>query len=128
MKQLIRATATVLMISGAAFAQAGLGPVLQELERQGYTNIETMRETNRIRILAQRGDDLRELVYDANTGALLSDDAILLRDRDRLRDQDMDGDGVPDRDQDRDQDRDRVDAPSAGTSGAGGGGGQGRGN
>lgn len=93
-------------IGSAALAQAGLDPVLQALERQGYTEIEVLREQNQIRIEAKNQERERVLVYDARTGALLSDTAEQDRLRDRERDRILD-DGVPDQDRDRDQLRDR---------------------
>jgi hypothetical protein len=115
MRRLTTAAAALLLLSGAAFAQAGLDRVVTDLEQQGYTNIETVRATNQLQIRAQRGSELRQLIYDPATGKLLSDETVPLRDRDQLRDMDGDGDGVPDRD--RDQDRDRVDSPDTGNSG-----------
>jgi DNA-binding PadR family transcriptional regulator len=100
--------AAALTVGTAALAQAGLDPVLQALERQGYAEIEVQREQNLIRIEARNRERLRVLVYDRTTGALISDtaDQDRLRDRDRLREQD--GTGDQDRDRTRDQDRDRV--------------------
>jgi hypothetical protein len=121
MRKPLSTLAAMAAMSTMALAQAGLDPVYRSLEQQGYTVMETVREANQIRIRAERGDATRELVYDANTGKLLSDDALRLqtqdRDRDRLRD--ATGDGVPD----QDQARDRIHAPAGGAmAGAGGAG------
>ena len=97
-------TAAFLFTAAAAFPQAGLGPVIQTLESQGFTVTQTTRETNRIRIQAQRGDESRELVYDSRTGDLLSDDVMPLQDRDQDRLKDGTHDGEPDQDRDRDRD------------------------
>ena len=110
--------AAVLLISPlAAAAQntGGMGPVYQALQSQGFTNMLTVRDRNRIRVTAQRGDQTRELVYDATTGKLLWDNLDPQRDqtRDRLYQQDFDQDRDRDRlhdmtgDRDRDQDRTR---------------------
>ena len=70
----------------------------QALQQQGFTLMQTVREHNRLRITARRGDQLRELVYDLRTGKLLWDN--LDPDRDRTRDRLFQ--------QDFDRDRDRL--------------------
>ena len=107
--------AALLLAASAAFSQGGIAPVIQTLEAQGFTVVETTREANRVRIEARSASQQRELVYDSRTGELLSDELTPLRDRDRDQDrlQDEDGDGEPDqdRDRDRDQDMERADDP-----------------
>ena len=100
--------AAFLLAASAAFSQGGIAPVIQTLEAQGFTVVETTREANRLRIEARSADQWRELVYDSRTGELLSDELTPLRDRDRdqYRLQDGDGDGEPDQDRDRDRDQD----------------------
>jgi hypothetical protein len=98
MKPTLSTIAALMLGSTMALAQAGLDPVLEALERQGYTVREVVREQNRIRIEAERDGQARQLVYDGSTGQRISDTAERLRDRDR----DMD------RDQDRDRDRDQL--------------------
>ncbi len=98
----------LLLSTMAATAQTGgVGPVYQELQRQGFTQMHMVQDRNRIRITAQRGDEFRQLVYDATTGKLLWDNLNPDRDRtrDRLYQQDFDQDRDRLRDQDKDQDR-----------------------
>ncbi len=100
--------AAFLLAASAAFPQTGLAPVVQTLEAQGFTVVQTTREANRLRIEARSAGQQRELVYDSRTGELLSDEVTPLLDRDRDQDrlQDGDRDGEPDQDRDRDQDQD----------------------
>jgi hypothetical protein len=118
------ATAALLLSGVAAFAQTGMAPVYQELQRQGFSRMQTYREQNRIRVTAHRGGELRQLVYDGRTGALLWDsmdpdrdrthDRIYLRTQDQLllQDQDRDQDRLHDGSMDRDRDRDRTRDPT----------------
>jgi hypothetical protein len=129
MKRTLSTIAALMLGSTMALAQAGLDPVLQALERQGYTVREVVREQNRIRIEAERDGRERQLVYDSNTGQRISDTAERLQDRDRDRDRDM----VLEQDRDRDRDRDQLGlgpegapgdqgrASPGGTTGPGGG-------
>ena len=72
MFRLLPATTAAFLLSAAvAFPQAGLDPVFQTLEGQGFTVTQTTRETNRIKIQAQSANQYRELIYDSRTGALL---------------------------------------------------------
>lgn len=81
--------------------------------------MQTYREQNRLRVVAQRGEDLRQLVYDARTGTLLWDsmnpdrdrtqDRIYLKTRDQLRTQDQ----LLLRDQDMTRDQDRTRDPAS---------------
>lgn len=122
MRFLALTTAALLLSSMAATAQTGAEPVYQALQSQGFSQMQTVRDRNRIRITAQRGDQTRELVYDAKTGKLLWDNLDPDRDRtrDRLYQQDFDQDRDQDRlrdqtdDQDKDQiqDQDRIQDPS----------------
>ncbi len=71
-------SATVLMVllgSGAAYAQTALDPVLETLRGQGYSNVEITRQSGQVKIEARNGTAQRELVYDAQSGKLLSDEA-----------------------------------------------------
>lgn len=113
MRQLaIIALTSVLIASGAnAQGQKGMdgpqGPgfaIGQTLQEQGFTLMQTVREHNQLRITARRGDELRELVYDARTGKLLWDN--LNPDRDRTRDR------LFQQDFDRDRDHLRLRDPS----------------
>jgi len=54
-------------------ARAGLGPVFGALRSQGYGAVEMSEAEGLITIDAARGGESRTLVYDAATGALLSD-------------------------------------------------------
>ena len=71
--------AALLLAASAAFSQGGIAPVIQTLEAQGFTVVETTREANRVRIEARSASQQRELVYDSRTGELLSDELTPLR-------------------------------------------------
>jgi hypothetical protein len=66
-------TMALLLIGTAASAQSGIDSVLSRLESQGFGRFQIEQEGGQIKIDAYRGRDERELVYDASTGALLSD-------------------------------------------------------
>ena len=57
----------------STLATAGLGPVFGKLRSQGYGDIRIERMGDQIFISAARGAEVRELVYDATTGTLVSD-------------------------------------------------------
>jgi hypothetical protein len=57
----------------STLARAGLGPVFGKLRSQGYGDIAIEQVGNAITISAARPGETRQLVYDASTGALLSD-------------------------------------------------------
>jgi hypothetical protein len=57
----------------STLARAGLGPVFGKLRSQGYGDISVEQAGTEISISAARAGETRELVYDASTGALLSD-------------------------------------------------------
>ena len=57
----------------STLARAGLGPVFGKLRSQGYGDIAIEQVGNEITISAARAGETRQLVYDASTGALLSD-------------------------------------------------------
>jgi hypothetical protein len=80
------AAVAFLIGTAAASAQSSLDNVLSQLRSQGYRQVEVERENGRVSIEAHRGTDERRLVYNARTGALLSDTA----DRDRARYHDRD--------------------------------------
>jgi hypothetical protein len=74
--RIITTTLAVLALDATiATAQTGLGPVIDALRSQGYRAIEVEREGNRIEVEARRGGRERELVYDARTGRLISDES-----------------------------------------------------
>lgn len=130
MRNISAALAILVFWSPIAGAQTGLDPVIKTLRDNGYRSIEVEREGNRIKVEARRGGQERELVYDARTGRLVSDDtraqsggislgSIFGGDRTgaRVRDNDNDDDdddrsgrsggasGGGDRDDDDDDDR-----------------------
>ncbi|WP_102225641.1 hypothetical protein [Acidimangrovimonas sediminis] len=90
--------------------EAVYGPVYQALERQGFTRMRTISDRNQIRITAQRGKEVRHLVYDRATGQLLWDSLDPKRDRtrDRIYLHEFDRDQLQSRDMDRDMDRDQL--------------------
>lgn len=65
--------AAVVALSGPAWGQAGLDPVLDRLAAQGYGGFEVEREGGTVKVEAVRDGIQRELVYDAGTGRLVED-------------------------------------------------------
>ena len=57
----------------STLARAGLGSVFGKLRSQGYGGVEIEQVDGQIFISAQRSGEVRHLVYDAATGALVSD-------------------------------------------------------
>ena len=57
----------------STLARAGLGPVFGKLRSQGYGGIDIEQVDGQIFISAERSGEVRHLVYDAATGALVSD-------------------------------------------------------
>ncbi|MDE3078572.1 MAG: hypothetical protein KGI94_00900 [Paracoccaceae bacterium] len=120
MKLLPIAFASLLITATAAFALPDPTPMYRALHQQGYTNIEMYQVRNRIHVYAHEGDQVRQLVYDAQTGQLLWDSLNPLRDRTRdrlyLLDQDQlrtqDRIRLQDPDQLKLQDQDRTRDPS----------------
>jgi hypothetical protein len=75
MRKLILATAAVTALTlGSAVAQTYELDISAQLRAQGYQNI-TLSHTwlGRTRIVATLGGDLREIVFDPNTGEILRD-------------------------------------------------------
>lgn len=99
--------AVALLAASVAHAKPDFSPVYQALKAQGYTNVQTIRERNRVRFEAHQGTQTRVIIYDARSGRMLSDNMAPVpdQDRDRLRDRDRDHDRLQDPDQDRDRDR-----------------------
>jgi hypothetical protein len=109
------------VLGGPAFAQDDrvTRAVLRQLERQGFEVIE-LRKTllGRVRIIASRGANMRELVFDPRTGAILrdflsnNDDGPVIPsigDFDDASDPDDEGDEDDDDDDDGDGDDDSDD-------------------
>lgn len=65
--------AAAVALSGPAWGQAGLDPVLDRLAAQGYGGFEVEREGGTVKVEAVRNGVQRELVYDAGTGQLVED-------------------------------------------------------
>jgi hypothetical protein len=65
--------AAAVALSGPAWGQAGLDPVLERLAAQGYGGFEIEREGGTVKVEAVRNGVQRELVYDAGTGRLVED-------------------------------------------------------
>jgi hypothetical protein len=67
--------AIVVLLPAAALSQArGVQGVVDALRAQGYSDVEVSRpQAGRITVEARRAGSERELVYDASTGRLLSD-------------------------------------------------------
>jgi hypothetical protein len=57
----------------STLARAGLGPVFGKLRSQGYGGVDIEQVHGQIFISAERSGEVRHLVYDAATGALVSD-------------------------------------------------------
>lgn len=83
MRALATSAAALLLSGVTAFAQPGLGPVYQDLQHQGFTQMHSYHQQSWIWVTARRGDALREMVYDARTGRLLWDSMDPHRDRSR---------------------------------------------
>lgn len=120
MRPIMLAAAGLLLSATLASAQADPTPAYQALEQQGFTVMQTLHEQNRVRIMARRGDEVRQLVYDSQTGKLLWDsldpnrdrtqDHLYLQDqtRDQLRDWTKDQDRTMDQDKTMDQTQDQL--------------------
>ena len=65
--------AAAVALSGPAWGQAGLDPVLERLAAQGYGGFEIEREGGTVKVEALRDGVQRELVYNAGTGRLVED-------------------------------------------------------
>lgn len=65
--------AAAVALSGPAWGQAGLDPVLERLAAQGYGGFEVEREGGTVKVEALRDGVQRELVYEAGTGRLVED-------------------------------------------------------
>lgn len=121
MKLLSITLASLLMTSTTVLALPDPTPMYQALQQQGYTNVEMYNVRNRIHVYAQEGNQVRQLVYDAQSGQLLWDSMNPLRDRTRdrlfLMDQDQlqtrDRIQLQDPDQLHQQDRDRTRDPAS---------------
>ena len=87
---LASSAAAVLALAAPAIAQVSLQDYARQLGAQGYTNVEISRDNGRVKLEAARGLDKREIVWDADTGAVLSDEYG--------RDDDDDSDGIGDDD------------------------------
>ena len=84
MKLLTIALITSTLTAGSAFAQSAMDPVVAQLSQAGYTNITYSQVGQTYKVYAMMNGQKREIIYDAQTGQILSD---------RL---DSDGDGIMD--------------------------------
>mgnify|MGYP003676580315 CR=1 FL=1 len=112
MKRMISISALVLGLSASiAQAQTIAEQVRTQLTSQGYDTIEIKEGRGQIRVEATRGGQKLEVVYDAATGEILSQEVSALdgsssRDSSDDSDDDHDDDSDDDRDDDSDDDRD----------------------
>lgn len=66
--------ATQIMLATAAFAATAADQIVSQLRDQGFSQIEVERTwLGRTRILAQRGDANREIIFNPATGEILRD-------------------------------------------------------
>jgi len=71
MRKILATTAIVTFMATAASAQLVTTQVVQELESQGYTNIEIKTGATQVKIEATRGGQRLEVTYDSTTGAIV---------------------------------------------------------
>ena len=94
----------LLMLAGPAMGQSSIeNSIVSQLRGQGYSNIEVNRTLlGRIRFVADRGNERREIVVNPATGVLMRDytfripsgaPAPVVQDRERDRDSDRDRSG-----------------------------------
>ncbi|WP_134725280.1 PepSY domain-containing protein [Paracoccus luteus] len=72
MRKIMLATAAVVLGAGIAQADQMTDSIQRDLAGQGFTDIGFDRDDGRLEVDARRGDQRVELIYDAATGALLS--------------------------------------------------------
>lgn len=139
MNKFILAAAAVALSAGIAQAQTSTESIIKDLESQGYKDIEISQEDGRIQVEAMRGNQEVELVYDAETGDLVSRDderTTGLERAEQVSGKDLPANGAADRDADDDngdEDDGRGNSEGKGNSGGnsegnGGGNGGGDGN
>ena len=112
MKRMISISALVLGLSASiaqAQAQTIAEQVRTQLTAQGYDTIEIKERRGQVRVEATRGGRKLEVVYDAATGEILSQEVSALdgsssRDSSDDSDDDHDDNSDDDRDDDRDDD------------------------
>jgi hypothetical protein len=76
MKRMLLATAILVPAFATCAASAGIGSVVDALKAQGYSAVEASQpHDGKIAVEAYRQGIKRELVYDAGTGRLLSDES-----------------------------------------------------
>lgn len=117
----IKSISTSAFLLGATALNAQTLPfqgVVDVLDKQGYSEVEVARTPGRLIIEAYRGGKEREIIYDTNTGKVLSDyvearddddDDDRKRKRRRSGDDRYDDDDHDDDDPDEDDDRDEDD-------------------
>ena len=75
MKRAVMTTIAVLLSTAAGLAQTlGIQGVVEALRAQGYTKVEVQRQGGQIKVEALRDGSQRELIYDAGSGKVLSDE------------------------------------------------------
>ena len=123
-RQFLLVGTAAALLPGAAFARDFADKIVRRLRRQGYSNISSSRTfLGRIRIVAWRGDESREIILNPYTGEILRD--VWTAADGRLVPGTLEGD---DRDDDSDDDKDDDggdddggDDDKGGSSGSGGG-------
>lgn len=104
------------LVPGAAFAKDFADKIVRRLRKQGYTDISSSRTfLGRVRIVAWRGGESREIILNPYTGEILRDvwtaaDGRLVPgtlegdDDDKEEDDDKDDDDKDDKEEDEDED------------------------
>lgn len=108
-------TLASLGFASAALAEIDVQALVDELTANGYQVRETYTAQNQLRVEARYQDQRVEMVYDTTTGALISQEASLLRDQDRTQDRLQDGSNEDGPDQDRTRDHDGAGSDDSGS-------------
>jgi hypothetical protein len=120
-RQFLFVGAAVPLLPGVAFAADFADKIIRRLRKQGYTDITTSRTLlGRVRILAWRGGESREIILNPHTGEILRDvwtaaDGRLVPGT--LEGDDSDDDKDDDKDDDDGEDDDKKDDDNSGSGG-----------
>ena len=106
---LLSTTAVFALTASAGYAQSIAEQVISQLQAQGYERIEVVNGPNQVKVEAIRRGKKLEVVYDADTGAILEEEVAPVDDDDEtspgIEVSDDDEDFVDD-DEDDDEDED----------------------
>ncbi|NTT86281.1 hypothetical protein [Tabrizicola fusiformis] len=124
-RQFLFVGAAAALLPSVAFAADFADKIIRRLRKQGYTDITTSRTLlGRVRILAWRGGESREIILNPHTGEILRDvwtaaDGRLVPGT--LEGDDSDDDKDDDKDDDEEDDDEEDDGGDDDNSGSGGG-------